>query len=140
MKNESTTIDSHFYGRGIAGGGQDARTSASKIQRPDLHPNYIIPVLSNALRVIRLLEDTERPLSLTEVITRTGISRTTAYRILRTLSAHGYLPQGADGVYALRAKLIGAAARSVDSKSRASNRPPVAVADRLQISTAPTKP
>jgi len=87
---------------------QDGRTSVAKIRRPDLHPNYIIPVLCKALRIIRLLEETDRPLNLAEVVASTGVSKTTTYRILRTLSAHGYLPRGDDGVYSFSGKLLAA--------------------------------
>ena len=80
----------------------ESRTYAARIRRPDLHRNYVIPVLSKALKIVQLLETSERPLSTAEIARRTGVPKTTAYRILRTLSAHGYLPQGADGVYCFK--------------------------------------
>lgn len=68
--------------------------------------DYIIPVLVNALTVISLLKSAERSLNLNQICDQTGIAKTTVYRILRTLSAFGYLPQGEHGVYGLRRKSV----------------------------------
>jgi len=65
-----------------------------------VHRSYLIPVLTKAITIIRLLESSDRPLKINEIAAATGIAKTTVYRILRTLSAYGYLPQGSDGVYA----------------------------------------
>ncbi len=78
------------------------RTAIAQVRRPDLHPNYIIPVLTNAIKIMRLLENSDRPLNVNEVAELTGVSKSTTYRILRTLSVHGYLPLGAEGVYTFR--------------------------------------
>jgi hypothetical protein len=79
-----------------------SRTESARRRNPGLHRSYIIPVLSKALVVMEILRSTERPLNVRELVDRTGISKTTVYRILRTLSAYGYLPNGSGGIYSLR--------------------------------------
>jgi len=60
---------------------------------------YLIPVLSKALDVLELLQKHERPMSLEAIYKRTHISKTTVYRILKTLVHRGYLAQSQDGLY-----------------------------------------
>jgi ribose transport system substrate-binding protein len=79
-----------------------SRTLAARLRNPDLDRHYIIPVLVKAITIIRLLEQTERALNVTEVSVLAGVPKTTAYRILRTLTAYGYLPDGADGIYSFK--------------------------------------
>ena len=81
---------------------QQSRTIASRIRRPDVHPSYIVPVLSRALRILTLLQESETALNIDQIAKLTGTSKSTTYRIVRTLSAHGYLPFGGNGVYTLR--------------------------------------
>jgi len=71
-----------------------SRTSSARLRNPDVHQSYVIPVLDKALRIMRLLEESERHLKIGEIARTTGYSQSTIYRILRTLSAHGYLPCG----------------------------------------------
>lgn len=79
-----------------------SRTVSAQFRRPDINRSYVVPVLSKALRIMRLLEMTERPMSIPQISEATGVAHSTVYRILRTLSAHGYLPRGDHGVYAFR--------------------------------------
>lgn len=79
-----------------------SRTVSAQFRRPDINRSYVVPVLSKALRIMRLLEMTERPMSIPQICEATGVAHSTVYRILRTLSAHGYLPRGDHGVYAFR--------------------------------------
>jgi ribose transport system substrate-binding protein len=62
---------------------------------------YLIPILSKALDVIELLEQDNSPLSLEDVYQRTKISKTSVYRILKTLVHRGYLAQTPSGQYRL---------------------------------------
>jgi ribose transport system substrate-binding protein len=62
---------------------------------------YLIPILSKALDVIELLEQDNSPLSLEDVYQRTNISKTSVYRILKTLVHRGYLAQTPNGQYRL---------------------------------------
>ncbi len=62
---------------------------------------YLIPILSKALDVIELLEENHAPVSLEDVYQRTHISKTSVYRILKTLVHRGYVAQAQNGLYRL---------------------------------------
>ncbi len=60
---------------------------------------YLIPVLSKALDVLEMVQHENKPMSLESIYQRTRISKTTVYRILKTLVHRGYLAQSQDGLY-----------------------------------------
>ena len=60
---------------------------------------YLIPVLSKAIDVLELLEIESQPLTLEMIHRKTGISKTTVYRVLKTFVHRGYLSQSPDGTY-----------------------------------------
>ena len=62
---------------------------------------YLIPILSKALDVIEQLEQNNAPVTLEDVYQRTQISKTSVYRILKTLVHRGYVAQSQDGQYRL---------------------------------------
>lgn len=62
---------------------------------------YLIPILSKALDIIELLQAGNQPKTLEEIYQQTNISKTTVYRILKTLLHRGYLAQSQDGKYRL---------------------------------------
>jgi len=62
---------------------------------------YLIPILSKALDVLELLEQTKGPIALEDVYQQTKISKTSVYRILKTLVHRGYVAQGESGQYRL---------------------------------------
>ena len=62
---------------------------------------YLIPILSKALDVIELLEENQSPVSLEDVFQKTRISKTSVYRILKTLVHRGYVAQTQSGLYRL---------------------------------------
>jgi ribose transport system substrate-binding protein len=62
---------------------------------------YLIPILSKALDVIELLEQDHSPVSLEDVYQKTQISKTSVYRILKTLVHRGYVAQAQNGLYRL---------------------------------------
>ena len=62
---------------------------------------YLIPILSKALDVIELLEENHVAVSLEDVYQRTKISKTSVYRILKTLVHRGYVAQAQSGLYRL---------------------------------------
>ena len=65
---------------------------------------YLIPVLSKALDILELLQNEREPLTLEAIYQRTSISKTTVYRILKTLLHRGYLAQSQEGLYRLVAR------------------------------------
>jgi Fic family protein len=79
------------------------RTTSARLRRPEVNRSYLIPALCKAIVIIKLLEESDGPLNVEEISKRTGISKTTTYRFLRTLSAYDYLPQGDLGIYSLAA-------------------------------------
>lgn len=60
---------------------------------------YLIPVLSKALDILELLQAEGQPLSLEAIYKRTNVSKTTVYRVLKTLAHRGYISQAPDGTY-----------------------------------------
>jgi ribose transport system substrate-binding protein len=60
---------------------------------------YLIPVLTKALDILELLQAENRPMVLEDIHRRTKISKTTVYRILKTLVHRGYVGQTADRHY-----------------------------------------
>ena len=60
---------------------------------------YLIPVLSKALDILELLQTENQPLTLEAIHRQTKISKTTAYRVLKTFVHRGYLSQSPDGLY-----------------------------------------
>ena len=62
---------------------------------------YLIPILSKALDVLELLEQGHVPVTLEDVYQKTHFSKTSVYRILKTLVHRGYVAQAQNGMYRL---------------------------------------
>jgi ribose transport system substrate-binding protein len=71
------------------------------LSKPKIKRLYLIPILSKALDVLELLERTNGPIALEDVYQETKISKTSVYRILKTLVHRGYVAQGQSGQYRL---------------------------------------
>lgn len=71
------------------------------MQKPKIKRLYLIPILSKALDVLELLEQTNGPMALEDVYQKTNISKTSVYRILKTLVHRGYVAQSQSGEYRL---------------------------------------
>jgi ribose transport system substrate-binding protein len=69
------------------------------VKTPASKPLYLIPVLSKALDVLELLQRDSDPQTLEALYEATGISKTTVYRILKTLAHRGYVSQLPNGRY-----------------------------------------
>lgn len=72
--------------------------------KPKIKDLYLIPIFSKGLDVLELLEHVHGPVSLEDVYRQTGISKTSVYRILKTLVHRGYAAQTQDGQYRLVAR------------------------------------
>jgi ribose transport system substrate-binding protein len=72
-----------------------------RLPKPRIKRLYLIPILSKALDVLELLEQDHTPISLEDVFQKTEISKTSVYRILKTLVHRGYVAQTQDGLYRL---------------------------------------
>ncbi|MGH9700306.1 MAG: substrate-binding domain-containing protein [Candidatus Acidiferrales bacterium] len=62
-----------------------------KRDAPNGSGKNVIPVLAKALDLLDCFDSEEQPANLAHIVKRTGISQTTAYRILCTLVSRGYL-------------------------------------------------
>lgn len=64
-----------------------------------------LQTLSRGISALEVLADAEAPLSIGELSTRLGLHRSIAYRIVRTLEAHGLVTRDAGGDLTLGASL-----------------------------------
>lgn len=99
----------HYWNREV----QESELPKAKLKRL-----YLIPILSKGLDVLELLEQTHGPISLEDVYKKTNISKTSVYRILKTLAHRGYVAQTQDSQYRLvtrpRRLCFGFAVQSAD--------------------------
>lgn len=116
-----------------------SRTHSARSRNPNLNRSYIVPVLSKALVIIDVLERVARPLTMKEISDETGISLSTVYRIVRTLSAHGCLPEHANKTYSLRDVGDVAAGRVPQEGNGSRARHEVATADGRQVKAGPVR-
>lgn len=72
-----------------------------RLIKPKVKRLYLIPILSKAFDVLELMEKRSSPVTLEEVHEQTNISKTSVYRILKTMVHRGYVAQGQDGQYRL---------------------------------------
>ena len=93
--------------------GQENTLPKAKVKRL-----YLIPILSKGLDILEFLEQLNAPISIEDVYKETNISKTSVYRILKTLTHRGYVAQTQDGQYRLAARprrlLFGLAVQSAD--------------------------
>ena len=61
------------------------------------HNIYFVPGLARGLRVLEILAEHEKPLTLSEIASELGISRSSAYRLVYTLKHMGFLESPKDG-------------------------------------------
>lgn len=90
-------------------------------------PGYLVPCVLKAVRMIDALRETRRGLRVEEFRVMTGYSRSTIYRILRTLVACDYLTRGSGGFYRLNHAVVtpvGPTARTRESTREPARTPP----------------
>jgi IclR helix-turn-helix domain len=71
--------------------------------------SYLVPCLFKAVQMIEALREMRSGLRVEDFQGRTGYSRSTIYRILRTLSACDYIVRASGGVYRLNHSVISVA-------------------------------
>src|SRR3954453_11978446 len=76
----------------------------AKLPKAKIKRLYLIPIVSKGLDVLELLEQVHGPISLEDVYKKTSISKTSVYRILKTLVHRGYVAQTQNGQYRLVAR------------------------------------
>ena len=72
------------------------------LQAPGRERTYLVPVLVKALKIIDLLNESEQPLKIEEITHRLGYSKSTVYRIVRTLCVYSSLQRKSTGRYSFR--------------------------------------
>ena len=73
----------------------------SKAREEGAQRSHIVPMLSRALRIIDIMKKQRTYISAQQITTMTGYSRSSVYRILRTLVAHDYLLEDEKGGFIL---------------------------------------
>lgn len=71
----------------------------SKAKKSSSRRLYLIPVLTKALDILELLQSSGESMVLESIYKQTRISKTTLYRILKTLVHRGYVAQTSDKQY-----------------------------------------
>lgn len=67
----------------------------------------IIQAVERALRILELFDDQTKELKITDISARTGLHKSTAHSLLKTLQLYGYIEQNEDsGRYRLGMKLL----------------------------------
>jgi len=73
----------------------------NNLPKPKTNRLYLIPIVSKCLDILELLEKNHEPQTLEEIFRVTHISKTSVYRILKTLVHRGYVSQAQNGQYRL---------------------------------------
>jgi IclR family transcriptional regulator, KDG regulon repressor len=76
---------------------------------------YSVPALNRSLDIIERLVTEERGLSITEVSHRFKIPKSSAFGILQTLKARGYVEKDSDDRYSLTLKIFGLGSALIDA-------------------------
>jgi ribose transport system substrate-binding protein len=71
------------------------------LSKPKIKRLYLIPILSKALDVLEMLDSSKGAIALDDVYQKTKISKTSIYRILKTLVHRGYVAETQSGEYRL---------------------------------------
>lgn len=79
----------------------ESRTDRARRLQPNLDREYIVPVLLKSVQVLGLLGDVPDGLRIEQIHQKTGISKTTVYRIVRTFVVSGHLCHADNGAYAI---------------------------------------
>src|SRR5690554_2982078 len=92
--------------------------------------------LSRGIRVLETLAEAKSPTMISDIATTLGVHRSIAYRIVRTLEAHGLVARDASGGLSLAPRMA-ALARGVSRDLQAAALPELtAVANELEIGRA----
>ncbi len=85
-------------------------TKADGMTKADSATGASSQTLSRGIRVLEILADARQPLSIDEITTQLSVHRSIAYRLVRTLEAHGLIERDAAGRIELGAGLAALAA------------------------------
>lgn len=80
---------------------RNSRTDRARELQPNLNREYIVPVLIKCMQILQLLADYPPGLHIEQIHRRTKISKSTVYRIVRTLVACGGMIHRENGAYTI---------------------------------------
>ena len=80
---------------------RNSRTDRARELQPNLDREYIVPVLIKCMQILQLLADYPAGLHIEQIHRRTKISKSTVYRIVRTLVACGGMIHHENGAYTI---------------------------------------
>lgn len=89
------------------------KRSRSPVVLSDEHDpqrQHRIPVIDKMMSILDAVDAASSPSSISTIVQRTRLSRSTIYRVLNTLTSHGILARNDDGDYALGFRLVSLAA------------------------------
>jgi DNA-binding transcriptional ArsR family regulator len=75
------------------------RTARAKRLHPQTDREYIVPVLLKSVEILELLHKHPEGMKIDLIHERTGVARSTVYRIVRTYVASGYIDYSSEGRY-----------------------------------------
>ena len=76
--------------------------------------NDTIRVINRVFDIIEILAVSDHPMSLTEIVTESGISKSTVYRLLHTLHERHYVEKDSNSCYRIGIKLIETASNHIN--------------------------
>ena len=76
--------------------------SRSRALEPGEQRSHIVPMLSRALHIIEIMKKQRAYMTSQQITAITGYSRSSVYRILRTLAAHDYVLEDDKSGFLLR--------------------------------------
>ena len=65
-----------------------------------------VHVLAKAFTILNIIGESREPLSLTQIVQRSGMSKTTVHRLLKSLTAHQYIAMDRHLEYTLGAQIV----------------------------------
>jgi hypothetical protein len=75
------------------------RTARARRLHPQTDREYIVPVLLKSLKILELLRNHPEGMKIDLIHAKTGVAKSTVYRIVRTYVASGYIDYSSEGKY-----------------------------------------
>jgi DNA-binding MarR family transcriptional regulator len=76
------------------------RQTSTKEELASLESPYVVPMVSRAFEILELLRSGS-PLSIDAISLKTGTAKSSVYRIIRTMLAHGYVSRFGIGQFVI---------------------------------------
>jgi DNA-binding IclR family transcriptional regulator len=70
------------------------------------HDSYFVPGLHRGLRVLEVVAEARRPLSITEIASALGLTRSSIFRLVYTLRYMGFLDEGRQKLFTLGPRVL----------------------------------